>query len=103
MIRQWSFPDPADTYYDAITGAHLNPPSGSPSHPKTRSTPDDFLRRLEDTLDARRPQPEAPFTHLDVSAWAERRNAPVIAWRRQTPRGSGPGEQLLHRGSRHPQ
>lgn len=78
MVRQWTFPDPVDVYYEAIVDAldsteRIAEPSEDEDHAR------DFLRRIKQTLDARRPWPMAAYTELDASAWSDFRNLRPIA------------------------
>lgn len=89
MIQQWTFADPVHTYYEAISDA-LNSTERIAEPREDEEHARDFLLRLMETLDARRPWPEAAYTHLDASAWSEYRQLPplaVIALTERTVRG----------------
>jgi hypothetical protein len=81
MIAQRTFTDPVTRYYEAATaalesgGQIANQGEDEAEEEGVR----DFLVRLVQALDERRPWPEPPFYTGDQNDWSDLRDAPAIA------------------------
>lgn len=95
MIRQRTFTQPVSSYYEATAAALESSERISHRDEDDDEVARDFLTRLLQVLDARRPWPEPPFHKGDPSEWPDFRNAPVIA---RIPLTQMKVEERLNRG-----
>jgi hypothetical protein len=86
LVAQRVYPHPVPEYHDAVVAALSSTERVAPEDGGDDRLAREFLTRLLQQLDERRPWPDSAFAQLDVSSWPEVASAPVVGrvpWRRR--------------------